>query len=141
MSLAANQHISEGMKTLQICVDTYEDKQMTGIVYHTSMPNGARFTNLMQLLLCVEHILDSMDFPKASTEKRRFTKGLEPLTLLDESNQSRRSGINATFFVRIMFRQNASWQGTVVWKEGSSEMMFRSALELVMLMDSALEGE
>lgn len=45
----------------------------------------------------------------------------------------------ATFYVRILFRQNASWQGTVLWSEGSQEERFRSALELALLLDSALE--
>ena len=41
--------------------------------------------------------------------------------------------------VRILFRQNASWQGTVLWSEGGQEERFRSALELALLLDSALE--
>lgn len=40
--------------------------------------------------------------------------------------------------MRILFRQNASWQGSVLWREGGQEERFRSALELVLLMDSAL---
>jgi len=42
---------------------------------------------------------------------------------------------------RILFRQNASWQGSVVWVEGRQEERFRSALELVLLMDSALTAQ
>lgn len=49
------------------------------------------------------------------------------------------SGKLATFYVRILFRQNASWQGTVLWSEGGQEERFRSALELALLLDSALE--
>lgn len=32
-----------------------------------------------------------------------------------------------------------SWQGTVLWSEGGQEERFRSALELALLLDSALE--
>jgi len=39
-----------------------------------------------------------------------------------------------------MFRQHASWQGGVLWVEGKAEQSFRSALELILLMDSALGG-
>lgn len=49
-----------------------------------------------------------------------------------------REGRCATFAVRVLFRQNASWQGSVSWLEGSREESFRSALELAFLMDSAL---
>ena len=44
----------------------------------------------------------------------------------------------ATFKLNILFRQNASWQGTVKLIESRQEQTFSSALELVMLMDSAL---
>jgi hypothetical protein len=46
----------------------------------------------------------------------------------------------ATFFVRIIFRQNASWQGSVLWLEGQREQRFRSALELIFLLDNALRS-
>ncbi|NLW65775.1 MAG: hypothetical protein GXY26_06040, partial [Clostridiales bacterium] len=39
------------------------------------------------------------------------------------------------------FRQNASWQGVITWAEDRREESFRSALELVFLMDSALASD
>ena len=44
----------------------------------------------------------------------------------------------ATFKLSILFRQNSSWQGSVLWLEEDSEAQFRSALELVKLIDSVL---
>ena len=44
----------------------------------------------------------------------------------------------ATFYVYVQYRQNASWQGTLVWKEKEREVEFRSALEMIMLVDNAL---
>ena len=44
----------------------------------------------------------------------------------------------ATFQISILFRQNASWQGNVLWVDENMESQFRSALELVSLMDNAL---
>ncbi len=49
------------------------------------------------------------------------------------------SGDVATFQLRILFRQNASWQGSVAWTEGRREESFRSVLELLLLMNSAME--
>jgi len=43
--------------------------------------------------------------------------------------------------VRIQFRQNASWQGTVQWLEGKKTLPFRSMLELVLLLREAMEKE
>ena len=52
-----------------------------------------------------------------------------------------KKGANAgeTFVVNIKCRQNHTWQGTVKWIEGQKEIPFRSALELIKLMDSAME--
>lgn len=43
-----------------------------------------------------------------------------------------------TFVVQIMDSQNATWQGTVTWTEGRQTKPFRSALELLKLIDSSL---
>lgn len=47
-----------------------------------------------------------------------------------------------TFVVQVISAQNATWQGTVAWAEGKKQESFRSALELLRLIDSAvLENE
>lgn len=42
--------------------------------------------------------------------------------------------------VCVLFRQNASWQGSEQWIEGAREESFRSVLELALLMDGALSS-
>lgn len=44
-----------------------------------------------------------------------------------------------TFLIDIYNRQNATWQGTVTWVNRNEKQHFRSALELIKLIDSALE--
>lgn len=45
----------------------------------------------------------------------------------------------ATFVLQIKFRQNKTWQGTVQWLEKKKTLNFRSALELIKIIDSASE--
>lgn len=45
------------------------------------------------------------------------------------------------FVVSLKSQENHTWQGTVSWVEGKKQVNFRSALELLKLMDSALEKE
>ncbi len=54
---------------------------------------------------------------------------------MEESLQRKRE----TFVVRILCRQNHTWQGEVLWAEQNERQYFRSALELVKLMDSVME--
>ncbi len=46
-----------------------------------------------------------------------------------------------SFVVEVKSVENSSWQGTVSWVEGRKKEYFRSALELIRLMDSTLPNE
>ena len=46
-----------------------------------------------------------------------------------------------TFVIDIVDQQNASWQGSVQWINTGKKENFRSALELLRLIDSALIEE
>ena len=43
-----------------------------------------------------------------------------------------------TFIIKIMNQQNSTWQGSVTWVDEQREQYFRSALELLKLIDGAL---
>lgn len=43
------------------------------------------------------------------------------------------------FMVQILDRQNTTWQGTITWTESGRKATFRSALELLKLVDSQYE--
>ena len=46
-----------------------------------------------------------------------------------------------TFIVEIMYRQHSTWQGKVKWVDEQRETNFRSALELIKIIDGALNQE
>lgn len=43
------------------------------------------------------------------------------------------------FMVQILDRQNSTWQGTITWTDTGRKATFRSALELLKLIDSQYE--
>ena len=47
----------------------------------------------------------------------------------------------ATLRTRVMFRQNAEWQGNVKWMEADLSENFSSVLELMLLIDSIFEQD
>jgi len=134
--------VSEKLKTITISVDSYDDLLIQGEIYHNSFEEGKCFSNLMQMLLNIEDILDEMKFPRPALEKRRFSRfdGMSNFSAASDVSPEFqiKTGKLSTFKVKVIFRQNASWQGSIAWIEGNSEEPFRSALELVFLMDSAL---
>lgn len=129
----------EAYRTSTVCVDSYQSGILNGRLYHRSVESGKTFQCLTQLLQEIENTLDSMNFPKAFTAVRRFAAVAH--TPADAAQEEEPVGKKATFAVKVLFRQNASWQGSVTWLEGKQEQSFRSALELIFLINSALEQE
>ena len=104
-------------RTTVVCVDSYHQGIPVGRFYNPSCKEGKSFESLSQLLVRMEDI---------------GTEGTS-------GQGQKQSGQLATFAVRVLFRQNASWQGEVTWLEGKREESFRSVLELILLMDGALQ--
>ena len=46
-----------------------------------------------------------------------------------------------SFVIEVKSQENHTWQGTITWVEGKKKENFRSALELIRLIDSTLAGE
>ena len=54
-------------------------------------------------------------------------------------NQKRKE--KQTFIVEIIDHQKCTWQGQVHWIQGNKKVSFRSVIELLHLMDSAIAPE
>ena len=124
-------------RTTVVCIDEYEDGVPVGRFYNPYSPNGEKFRGIVRFLGRMEDTLDRMNYPQAFTTARAFSRPYSNMAA--PSGEKLREGKLATFAVRILFRQNASWQGSVTWLENDRSQSFRSVLELVLLMDSALQ--
>ena len=123
-------------RTTVICVDSYRDREFCGRLYNRHVEGAVTFDNLTQLLLQMDGLLDEMSFPQPFQAKRSFGSAQCPER--ETPGAEARHGDAATFAVKVLFRQNASWQGSVLWLERGQELRFRSVLELLLLMDGAL---
>ena len=128
-------------RTTLVCIDDYTNKIMRGRIYNPHRPNGVDFAGVMDLLLQMEKMFEDLKCPQAFSSLRTFRPGNGERIAPTEASKDIREGAVATFSLRILFRQNSSWQGSVMWHEGKTEEPFRSVLELLMLMDSALASE
>ena len=103
-----------------ICVDSCSDFVLKGRFYNLCLQNGKEFSSLMQLLLLMDELFDDMGFPKAYTSPRKFSRD-SVCEYHPAASSEILKGAVATFEVRVIFRQHASWQGTVAWLEGKQE--------------------
>lgn len=132
----SNRVWGEANRTVTLCIDSYNGAEARGRFYNPLFPDGKAVQSMTQFLLDMDRILNETDFPKAYTAARTFATPVGQCT--DPPDKEFRMGDAATFSIRILFRQNASWQGSVTWLEGKQEQPFRSVLELLILIDSAL---
>lgn len=123
--------------TSLVCVDSYCDGILQGRIYN-AYHRMEVFQSLSQFIIKMERLLDDLQTPQAYMVPRTFQPVLHRVA--DASIPLRpQKGAAATFEVQIRFRQHTSWQGSVLWKERQLEKSFRSVLELILLLDNALQ--
>lgn len=127
-------------RTTVVCIDSYENGVPAGRFFNPYHQKGEQFYGLVQFLVRMEDTLDAMDFPQSFTAARAFAPPPMNAAPTRPPELSAMEGKLATFSVRVLFRQNASWQGSVTWLDGGRSQSFRSVLELILLMDSAMRG-
>lgn len=122
-----------------ICVDSWDSSSCSGRFTSAAIGESGSFRDLTRLLMQIESCLNLQPLPQSFCTLRQFDRGTDLWPALEMSDRIK-PGALATFHVRIRFRRNASWQGTVTWLEHQETMHFRSALELLGLIDSALSA-
>ena len=125
--------VDESRKIL-VCVDSYIDSIPKGWFHSPGMP-AEYFSGLTQFLLKIDAVLDDNQVPQAYAPPKSFSLFLKPDGTAPPPISK---GAQATFELKILFRQHTSWQGVLFWRERKIEHSFRSVLELIMLLDSAL---
>lgn len=130
----------EVYKTSVISIDSYENRVLNGRISNPYLEEGISFRSTIEFIREMENLMRDLKFPQAYNERREFCTGPEP-TPRDAAlvAPAPKKGRLATFALRIMFRQNASWQGSLVWMNEKREECFRSVRELLLLIDSALD--
>ena len=58
--------------------------------------------------------------------------------IVEIDNQRDLGSTKGTFEISVKFMQNSTWQGQIHWVEKNQKQSFRSALEMLKLMDEAL---
>lgn len=126
-------------RATQVCVDSYHDGVLAGRLYNLVSDAPRPFHSTIQFLQQMEELLDQLHFPQSFQVVRTF--GEPPHSPGGDGNQATpaATGERATFVLKVFFRQNASWQGSVIWEEANLEQNFRSVLELLLLIDDALK--
>lgn len=121
-----------------VCIDSYDNRILCGRFYPSFADEEFSFDSAMAFLKCMDSRLNSVQFPQSFCSSRVFQPAEDIATTHAQPITLHRNGRIATFSLKVIFRQNASWQGSLCWLDRDQEVSFRSVLELLMLLDNAL---
>ncbi len=124
-------------------VTSYENRVMTGWVYNAHYDKTVAFSDGLELLAAMENLFDALSFPGRFEDYRHFSssaakknrKGTKERDGMSDKSKEEQ----ATFIIHVQFRRNATWQGTIQWVDEDKRQSFRSTLEMIRLIDEALE--
>lgn len=127
-------------KTSLICIDNYHDRILSGRICNAYLNAEVPFHSTMEFIREMDALLQELQFPQSTSANRVFLSAQEHrVKTYTATSANEVKGRLATFSLRIMFRQNSSWQGSLSWMEGNREESFRSVLELLLLIDNAID--
>lgn len=132
---------------VMVCVDGVENGDIYGRYFHRYKKEETFFLNSAMLFSEVEQFYDIIGYPQAAMRTRNFIErerekvpAKEHMTVIyDSQTLMQFRGKLATFLVGVTSRQNASWQGDVVWMEQKIRKHFCSDMELVVFVDDAVK--
>jgi hypothetical protein len=124
----------------------YSQGQIKGELHSRFLEEPYVFSDLVNMIHKMEEIFDTNGFPQSFLSPRTFKGGKRTAAKRkEERNDAMNStpeqeidGFKCTFEISVRFRQNATWQGQILWAEKNMKQNFRSVLEMLKLMDEAL---
>lgn len=137
--------------TVVICVDKTTALDVSARLYHCYTEDPIILYRPLEMLKVMEEFFNELGYPQAATRdrkmisKRKNSEISEPAEkemkmVTTEDCIRKNTGERASFVIKVNSRQNATWQGSILWTERGVTQQFRSALELIKLMDDALNG-
>ncbi|MBS6955259.1 MAG: hypothetical protein KH230_18735 [Enterocloster asparagiformis] len=117
-----------GKRMCEVAVCNYRNNTIAGEVSNPAVKDRFVFENEFELMEHLEMMLG-----------RRPADSEDSLVVTPRQGSVCRGAIGPmTFLVRVLFWKNGTWQGTACWKEKGEHASFRSFLELLLMMDSAV---
>jgi len=147
MGEAIDREIPCDVKTSLIKIYSYENHNFYGTFQAPILGEEKKFKNLTQLILMLINLLDETNllgalanYDKIARSRPKKSRSESRITKIANKHSVLRKLPIATFKVKVIFQLYGSWQGTITWTEKNKEQHFRSALEMIMLMNGALKA-
>lgn len=129
-----------------LCISRKNEGDIEGCLFHGYSRRGIPFRGYEDIIRIAEELFNSLGFPHMGTIDRdisgkmycyRKTEGMA--RVVEDKELLGQHGDIGTFVIRVQHRQHSSWQGRVTYLDKNQTACFRSALELIKMIDGVLE--
>jgi len=150
-------HVTAMSVKMNVVITQNSDGTLNGKLNSKYFEEPFTFTRLMSMIEMMETTFDTKGFPEKHLLPRTFGKAKQRLkkheldlpavakersAALEDANvpdPNAHPGKTCTFDLMVRFRHNAEWQGNIHWKEKDVTKRFSSIVELVRIINDALE--
>lgn len=134
-----------------ISFHSLQDQHYDGELNSPFLMTSVKFYHLTELILLMDQIMESCHIPADDSRYRTFRRKhyflshelkYRQMTIEkfeDYLQESMKDCKENVFQIKVMYRQHYSWQGEIVYEKMNIRKFFRSSLELLYLIYSALE--
>ena len=129
-----------------LVIDARKGPKITARYYTSYSKEAHEISNWDQLFFELEMFYDELRFPFPTTNTRSFAGEVKrgypapgKAKIMKDEELLMKHGDLGSFIIRVQHRQNSSWQGRITWMEKNQTMYFRSAWEMMKLIESALD--
>ncbi len=135
-----------GNGTMNLCVNDYQNDDISGVVYHQYGKEPIKFQNFPHLLTVMNQLFDMVGYPQADTNVRTMGPELGQIYNIKGAPQAqtfadiqKHRGEILTVVFKVEHRLRSSWQGTMKFMETGSMHSFVSELQFLKHITNYLE--
>ena len=136
-----------------IALLSYENGVICGHLHSPVLKKSIQFQNLTELILMMDQIMQDFNIPPEDGKHRSFTSPNKSIHIRLNYQDLRQDNFEKylnrslvypkkskdIFMVKVMYRQNNTWQGKITWLRTNRVTFFRSELELANLIYSVID--
>lgn len=136
-----------------IALLSYENGVICGDLHSPVLKKSIQFQNLTELILMMDQIMQDFNIPPEDGKHRSFTSPNKSIHIRLNYQDLRQDNFEKylnrslmypkkskdIFTVKVMYRQNNTWQGKITWLKTNRTRFFRSELELANLIYSVID--
>ena len=117
---------------------------LQGMVHHLGLELTWKYDTFIHLMQRGERAFNALNYPSPAYKLREImntkkSRRKEEVDLKEDAIDFVPGPTEQpTFIIKVLYRQNACWQGSIQWVEKGVKKNFRSTLELLKLMDQAV---